>query len=1238
MSENMNKALLAFVEASSWPECKAVVETLHDLLLTDAADQMLALWIEKSEGDVQATRVFDEYRQLLARCRREGIEAAFADRVRPPQEVYEAVLAFVQADNWAHCKRLVQTQAHLLLTGAADRVLASWLKQSQSKGDAHGTHTFEEYRRLLANCRREGIHAAFADRVRPPQKVFDVVRAFVEARSQAESQQILQAEQDLLLSEAADQVFVIWLKQSQKDPKTAVIIEKKRARLARARREGIEAAFAPREHSAQELSEAVQGLINAKNLAESKQIVEAQRDLLLTDAADQLFGILLSQVKAGHPAEANASRVLQKHRDLLARCRREGIEAGFAAAARFDQELSSAIWAFVNASSWGESKQVVEAQRDLLLSEAADRFLAQLLKRYQNNSQATTIFQEHRDLLLRCRREGIEAAFRRSTEPLPPLSEALWAFVDAKDLAERRQIVEAQPDLLLSEAADQLFGILLEESKADPERSHKLQTCRELLKYCRDEGIKVAFSQPMRFFDISPELRARLVRVKSKQEFNRLVKRHPELLSMPAEIDRLPLLPSFQPAPSSRPSLPNEELAKKLFTFVAAQSWPESKAYLEQHRDLLSDEVDHMLAELLAQEQAVERFMPNKEQERSILQEHRDLLAVARSQGIDAAFADLAPTSQQVIPSVRKFVKAKSWQERKQLVEAERDLLLSDAAEELLGDLLTQYKENTSAYRILTARRTLLGQARRKGIEAAFAIDMRSKQPAALSNSQQARSKKPAALPNSQQARSKQPAALPNFQQSASQEPAAFANSHQSRHQEPAAFANSHQSASQEPAAFSNSHQSASQEPAAFSNSQQSASQKPSASRMQSEPFRAEVSKAVFALLRADTLNESRRVIEQYEELFLSDNASFPSQGERALEKLLRQSQEDPHAMRRLEEQRALLAGVRRNGMDATFGIRPPAVAKSAHSYERAFETVLKFVESKNWDESKRIVQAQRDLLLSDEAERVLTDLLAQHQNNSEIVSVLEEHRDLLRQIRRDGIETAFANHQRRPIVPDVPPELAADLQKATAARERLKQDQSQQAFDAAVTAWRTLFKQPTISQYPNFAADVQSELGSVLLRRYWALEQAQDLDAAVRSYEDVLNSTPPNAFSLPGRLNNLGLALRARFELHRRIEDLNAAITAYKQALKAIKAISPDANERSSILNNLGVALSDRFALHKQAKDLQKAIALYQDALNILPVNASNRPAVEKNLQVALQEQIAFQRPVQPVNVAVRV
>lgn len=75
------QAVLALINAESEAERKRVLESQRDVLLTDDAEQLLNDWLAQSAG--KHARTLQESLALLARCRQEGIEGAFAEPVRP---------------------------------------------------------------------------------------------------------------------------------------------------------------------------------------------------------------------------------------------------------------------------------------------------------------------------------------------------------------------------------------------------------------------------------------------------------------------------------------------------------------------------------------------------------------------------------------------------------------------------------------------------------------------------------------------------------------------------------------------------------------------------------------------------------------------------------------------------------------------------------------------------------------------------------------------------------------------------------------------------------------------------------------------------------------------------------------------------------------------------------------------------------------------------------------------------
>ena len=151
-------------------------------------------------------------------------------------------MALINAENDAQSKRVISEHADLLLTDSASQLLNDWL--AQSAGDY--ARTLQECLALLARCRKEGIPGAFAEQVRPRpprEKVQPAILALVEAKSAKLREQLIRQQQDILLSDAADDFLAAWIENEEEDDVIRNLREC-RTLLAKCRDEGIEAAFA----------------------------------------------------------------------------------------------------------------------------------------------------------------------------------------------------------------------------------------------------------------------------------------------------------------------------------------------------------------------------------------------------------------------------------------------------------------------------------------------------------------------------------------------------------------------------------------------------------------------------------------------------------------------------------------------------------------------------------------------------------------------------------------------------------------------------------------------------------------------------------------------------------------------------------------------------------------------------------------------------------------------------------
>ncbi len=86
----VDSAVQAFFGSPSWAACKRAVETLRHTLFGDTAKHILVIMAAQSrnEGDEEGERLFRAHLDLLMRCRRDGIDAAFARARKQDPDTY----------------------------------------------------------------------------------------------------------------------------------------------------------------------------------------------------------------------------------------------------------------------------------------------------------------------------------------------------------------------------------------------------------------------------------------------------------------------------------------------------------------------------------------------------------------------------------------------------------------------------------------------------------------------------------------------------------------------------------------------------------------------------------------------------------------------------------------------------------------------------------------------------------------------------------------------------------------------------------------------------------------------------------------------------------------------------------------------------------------------------------------------------------------------------------------------
>ncbi|HMQ56297.1 MAG TPA: CpXC domain-containing protein, partial [Anaerolineae bacterium] len=79
------------------------------------------------------------------------------------EQLYQTILAFIQAKTWTTSQQIVETHPELL-TAAADAMLAHLVEAAGQQNDEDARRIFTEHRDLLNRCRTVGVEAAFAEK------------------------------------------------------------------------------------------------------------------------------------------------------------------------------------------------------------------------------------------------------------------------------------------------------------------------------------------------------------------------------------------------------------------------------------------------------------------------------------------------------------------------------------------------------------------------------------------------------------------------------------------------------------------------------------------------------------------------------------------------------------------------------------------------------------------------------------------------------------------------------------------------------------------------------------------------------------------------------------------------------------------------------------------------------------------------------------------------------------------
>lgn len=250
------------------------------------------------------------------------------------------------------------------------------------------------------------------------------------------------------------------------------------------------------------------------------------------------------------------------------------------------ESLSQAILEFANTTQWEEARQLVNIHPNLL-TPLADKILTKLIAEEEEIDEKLKA-EEARQVLRRCRQVGIDDAFSQKRDLIKgdvttyDIVRAIQDFLDASTWEEAKEVISRYGERLLCPLAEQILVHTKNKLSHFEDGSIYFEQHRQILEKARVQGIETAF---VGFTGAKEDPIKALDPVKA---------------------------------------------------FLHASSWEDSKAAVKLHQDrLLNENTERQLVE------TSEQLRPLDKEGADFIDQHRQILAKARLQGIEEAFMGL---------------------------------------------------------------------------------------------------------------------------------------------------------------------------------------------------------------------------------------------------------------------------------------------------------------------------------------------------------------------------------------------------------------------------------------------------------------------------------------------------------------------------------------------------------------------------------------------------------------------
>jgi tetratricopeptide (TPR) repeat protein len=367
--------------------------------------------------------------------------------------IRDLLKAIVDAPTWQATSDLVGQYAEQLLTDyAALHDLDAWIAEVRQIGDAANVERLTFYQKIFELCGKYGIEVAF-EQLPALLSLDQLLRAWISTDTWPQSKAFLQTFSEQLLSDEALALLTTWLEEQQNEPARNILLQH-RSIGEKARAESINAAYADLLERAAlgqalqslspELRQALHALIEANSPAEVGACVQSFPLLLTSEATGVLDALLETFRTAGK--EQLVAHIEERYHTLLQ----------VLVSAREQSAEMQLLIDWINTETWEQSKQMLLAHTDRLLSEETETALAALLERREANERRILLL--HQQILATARSDSIDMAYQELQAALAQEA-AFNALLQADSPRALRKAIEQHPLLLVESTWRMIAGI-----------------------------------------------------------------------------------------------------------------------------------------------------------------------------------------------------------------------------------------------------------------------------------------------------------------------------------------------------------------------------------------------------------------------------------------------------------------------------------------------------------------------------------------------------------------------------------------------------------------------------------------------------------------------------------------------------------------------------------------------------------------------------------------------------------